>query len=214
MSYKLSFFRMAGEQIEVVDKWLRNKVASIKEVAYSGSYNDLEDTPTIPAAANDGTLTIKRNSVDVATFTANQATNTTADISVPTSYNDLDDLPDLTLKQNVTDASLQTTSQTVVGAINEVNVTLNAAISNVIVTTSSGYSFTATAEGNISIYIRSAAGAHISVSKNSSPIWEGFLDSDGSYGSMSPLFYVANGDTLEYTVDTGTVYDGHFKVYA
>lgn len=52
---------------------------------FSGSYNDLEDKPTIPSVGN-GTLTIQKNGTNVATFTANQSGNATANISVPTTY--------------------------------------------------------------------------------------------------------------------------------
>ena len=45
-------------------------------VATSGSYNDLQDKPTI----GNGTLTIQKNGTTVATFTANQTGNTTANI--------------------------------------------------------------------------------------------------------------------------------------
>jgi hypothetical protein len=46
-------------------------------------------TDQIPAAANNGKLTIQKNGTDVATFTANQSTNTTANITVPTKVSDL-----------------------------------------------------------------------------------------------------------------------------
>lgn len=49
-------------------------------VATSGSYNDLTGKPTIPAAANDGTLTIQRNGTSKGTFTANQSGNATINI--------------------------------------------------------------------------------------------------------------------------------------
>lgn len=46
-----------------------------------------DGTPgTIP---NDATLTIQKNGSDVATFTANSSTNTTANITVPTQFSDL-----------------------------------------------------------------------------------------------------------------------------
>lgn len=48
-------------------------------VATSGAYSDLTGTPTIPTV-NDATLTIQQNGVNVQTFTANQATATTANI--------------------------------------------------------------------------------------------------------------------------------------
>lgn len=57
-------------------------------VATSGSYNDLSNKPTIPTV-NNGVLTIKKNGIDVATFTANQSSKTTADITVPTKTSDL-----------------------------------------------------------------------------------------------------------------------------
>lgn len=52
-------------------------------VATSGSYNDLTNKPTIPTV-NNATLTIQRNSTNVATFTANASSNVTANIEVPT----------------------------------------------------------------------------------------------------------------------------------
>ena len=56
--------------------------------SFSGSYNDLKNKPTIPTV-NNGTLTIQKNGANVQTFTANQSTNVTANITVPTSTNDL-----------------------------------------------------------------------------------------------------------------------------
>lgn len=57
-------------------------------VATSGSYNDISDKPTIPTV-NNGALIIKKNGINVATFTANQSSKTTADITVPTKTSDL-----------------------------------------------------------------------------------------------------------------------------
>lgn len=57
-------------------------------VATSGSYNDLSNKPTIPTV-NNGALIIKKNGINVATFTANQSSETTADIAVPTKTSDL-----------------------------------------------------------------------------------------------------------------------------
>lgn len=44
---------------------------------------------TVPAAANNGTLTIQKNGTKVATFGANQSTNATADITVPVKVSEL-----------------------------------------------------------------------------------------------------------------------------
>lgn len=62
--------------------------ADLATVATSGSYNDLSDKPTIPTV-NNATLTIQKNGTTVQTFTANQGTNATANISVPTKTSDI-----------------------------------------------------------------------------------------------------------------------------
>ena len=49
---------------------------------------DITDFPTIPTV-NNGTLTIQKNGTNVQTFTANQSTNVTANITVPTKTSDL-----------------------------------------------------------------------------------------------------------------------------
>lgn len=56
--------------------------------SFSGSYNDLSNKPTIPTV-NNATLTIQKNGTNVQTFTANQGTNVTANITVPTKVSDL-----------------------------------------------------------------------------------------------------------------------------
>lgn len=66
-------------------------VNGLSTVATSGSYSDLSNKPTIPAAANNGTLTIQKNGTSVATFGANQGTNATANIEVPTKVSELTD---------------------------------------------------------------------------------------------------------------------------
>ena len=80
--------------------------ADLASVATSGSYNDLSNKPTIPAAqvnsdwnatsgvaqilnkptiptVNNASLIIQKNGTNVATFTANASSNVTANISVP-----------------------------------------------------------------------------------------------------------------------------------
>lgn len=56
--------------------------------SFSGSYNDLTNKPTIPTV-NNGTLTIQKNGTNVQTFTANQSSNATANITVPTKVSEL-----------------------------------------------------------------------------------------------------------------------------
>ena len=96
-----------GDQTDLQQEFAKYvKTADLASVATSGSYNDLTDKPTIPAAqvnsdwdavsgvaqilnkptiptVNDATLTIQQNGVDVTTFTANASSNATANITTP-----------------------------------------------------------------------------------------------------------------------------------
>lgn len=72
-----------GENVDYAKK------TDLATVATSGSYNDLSNKPTIPAAANNGTLTIQKNGTNVATFGANQSTDATANITVPTKVSEI-----------------------------------------------------------------------------------------------------------------------------
>lgn len=57
--------------------------------SFSGNYNDLTNKPTIPAAANNATLTIQRNNSTVGIFTADASSDKTVNISVPTTTSEL-----------------------------------------------------------------------------------------------------------------------------
>ena len=82
-------------------------VSDLATVATSGSYNDLKNTPTIPTV-NNGTLTIQKNGTDVATFTANQSSSVTANITVPTKVGELtNDSGYTTNKGTVTSVSVK-----------------------------------------------------------------------------------------------------------
>lgn len=105
----------SGNKMSVIMGKIMKWFADLKTVAFSGSYTDLSDKPTalknpsaltftgavtgsydgsaaksvaIPSAGN-GTLTIQKNGVNVQTFTANQAGNATANITVPTKTSEL-----------------------------------------------------------------------------------------------------------------------------
>lgn len=69
----------AGAEVNVQSDWNETN-------ATSDAY--IQNKPTIPTV-NDATLTIQKNGTTVATFTANSATATTANISVPTNNNEL-----------------------------------------------------------------------------------------------------------------------------
>lgn len=82
-------------------------VSDLAKVATSGSYNDLTNKPTIPTV-NNGTLTIQKNGTNVATFGANQSTNTTANITVPIKVSELtNDSGYTTNKGTVTSVSVK-----------------------------------------------------------------------------------------------------------
>lgn len=68
-----------------IAKWF----ADLKTVAFSGSYNDLSNKPTIPTV-NNATLTIQKNGTNVQTFTANSSSDKTANITVPTKTSELE----------------------------------------------------------------------------------------------------------------------------
>lgn len=81
---------------------------NLHKVAKTGSYNDLSNKPPIPAAANNGTLTIQKNGTKVQTFTANQSSSVTANITVPTKVSELtNDSGYTTNKGTVTSVSVK-----------------------------------------------------------------------------------------------------------
>ena len=69
--------------------------ADLGAAAFSNSYNDLNDKPTIPTV-NNAKLTIQKNGTTVKTFTANASSNVTCNITVPTTAADVGALPDST----------------------------------------------------------------------------------------------------------------------
>lgn len=81
---------VAGLQTEITssNKLSASLVSGLATVATSGSYDDLSNKPTIPTV-NNATLTIQKNSTNVATFAANASSDVTANISVPTKVSDL-----------------------------------------------------------------------------------------------------------------------------
>ena len=83
----------AAQTVNASEAIVGSGTINLHKVAKTGSYNDLLYKPTIPAAANNGTLTIQKNGTDIATFGANQSTNTTANIIVPTKASDVNALP-------------------------------------------------------------------------------------------------------------------------
>lgn len=89
----------------------------------AGTYVD-KNINVKASEAGNGMLTIQRNGSNVATFTANQSTNTTANIVVPVLYEEVQILPTPgtqdALYLNYEYNTLLTNSKTIIGAINEI----------------------------------------------------------------------------------------------
>ena len=66
----------SGEKFSTILGKIKKFFSDLKNVAFSGSYNDLTNKPTI----GDGTLTITENGTTVGTFSANQTTNQTINL--------------------------------------------------------------------------------------------------------------------------------------
>ena len=78
----------SGETLTTIFGKIMKWFADLKTVAFSGSYTDLSNKPTIPTV-NNATLTIQKNGTTVKTFTANASNDVTANITVPTVNNTL-----------------------------------------------------------------------------------------------------------------------------
>lgn len=84
------------------DEQIATKIsrAEVSVVGKTGKYDDLLDRPEIPAVANDGVLNIFLNGESVGSFSANQQTNSSVDIAVPTKVSELEnDVPFATQKE-------------------------------------------------------------------------------------------------------------------
>lgn len=66
----------SGEKISILFGKIRKWFSDLKAVAFSGSYNDLSDKPSIPSVGN-GTITITQNGAVKGSFTTNQSGNAT-----------------------------------------------------------------------------------------------------------------------------------------
>ena len=64
---------------------------NLHKISKTGNYNDLLNKPTIPAAANDSTITIQKNGTTLNTFTLNQSSPKIVNIPIPTTVAELSD---------------------------------------------------------------------------------------------------------------------------
>ncbi len=70
----------SGEKHNILFGKIAKWFADLKTVAFSGSYNDLSNKPTIPTVGN-GKVTITQNGVTKGSFTMNQSGNTTVTLT-------------------------------------------------------------------------------------------------------------------------------------
>lgn len=122
---------------------IKKYFSDLQTVAFTGKYSDLSDTPTaiknpnaltftgavtgnydgstaksvaIPSVGN-GTLTIQKNGTLVKTFTANQSTNVTANITVPTNATDINAVATSKIMTTKEQLSANTDVNNVAGAV-------------------------------------------------------------------------------------------------
>ena len=74
---------------------------NLHKISKTGNYNDLLNKPTIPAAANDSTITIQKNGTTVNAFTLNQSSSKTINMTVPVRVTDLTDEQNYVLKSSL-----------------------------------------------------------------------------------------------------------------
>ena len=102
--------------------WINVAFEALQEalapVATSGSYNDLDDKPTIPTV-NNATLTIQKNGSSVGTFTANASNNETVNIVVPVSAADVSALPSSTKYGNSITVSMNSSTYVMTVQLND-----------------------------------------------------------------------------------------------
>ena len=100
----------SGETLTVIFSKIMKFFADLKAVAFSGSYNDLSDKPTIPTV-NNATLTIQKNGTTVNTFTANASSNVTANITMSKSDVGLDNVGNFKAVSTVASQGLTNTEK-------------------------------------------------------------------------------------------------------
>lgn len=71
----------SGEDVGTLFSKIKKWFTDLKTIAFTGSYNDLSDKPTIPAVGN-GTVTIKQGGVSKGSFTLNQSSNKTINLEL------------------------------------------------------------------------------------------------------------------------------------
>lgn len=170
-----------------IDNKKQNKLTAGSNITISGSTISASQ-PTV----NNGTLTIQKNGSNVQTFTANQSTNVTANIVVPTKTSDItNDSGFITSSGTVAKANQLTTARTIgIGTGG----------------TGTATSFNGTA--NITIPLTDVKDSYVtwggkSLAANVTPDDMGCID---EFGHNKLAFLPAECITVEYTTDGGTTW--------
>lgn len=171
-----------GAEVNVQSDW---------SVTDSSSDAFIKNKPTIPTV-NNGTLTIQKNGTNVQTFTANQSSNATANITVPTKTSEL-----------TNDSNFVTSSGTVAKA-NELTTPRTIAISGGATGTATSFNGTS----NISIPVTSMYETYLNwgnqVKNSSVSLIDAAMGEDFSANRLAFI----NGDdiVIEYSTDAGATW--------
>lgn len=156
--------------------FIKNK-PNFATVATSGSYTDLDNKPTIPTV-NNGTLTIQKNGISVGTFMANDSSDKSINIIVPTKTSEItNDSGFLTSHQDISGKQDTLVSGTNIKTINGVsllgsgNVNIDAGFVHTANTNVNGstatVTFTANTRGSAMLTISSDIGLTITCNNES-----------------------------------------------
>lgn len=179
--------------------------SDLAEVAFSGDYEDLENTPTIPTV-NNATLTIQKEGSSIGTFTANSDTDTTVNVvetdpTVPSwakqptkptySYSEITDKPTIPAAQvnsdwNANSGVAEILNKPTIPTVNNATLTItqNGASAGTFTANASSdttISLTDTTYSDFSGATSSAAGAHGLVPAPSAGDQEKVLHGDGTW---------------------------------
>lgn len=170
-----------------IDNKKQNKLTAGSNITISGSTISASQ-PTV----NNGTLTIQKNGTNVQTFTANQSTNVTANIVVPTKTSDI-----------TNDSNFVTSSGTVAKA-NQLTTARTIGISGGATGTATSFNGTA----NISIPITDVKDAYVTwggknLTSNVTPDDMGCID---EFGHNKLAFLPAECIEIKYSTDGGSTW--------
>lgn len=123
-----------GDKFKTIIGKIIKYFQDLKPVAFTGSYKDLSDTPTIPSVGN-GTVTIRQAGTSKGSFTMNQSGDTTIELTDSDTKYTLPSATSSTLGGvKVTDSSAVTNSNGLALAATEKNASISGTLANQIST--------------------------------------------------------------------------------